>query len=314
MRIFINLILLGLVANFAGCVAYPVKSRGHYSCQVLDQYGTPVTKANVSVKITSVSFDTLYGRGTECVRNKKRTTSTNGIFDFEWISTDQLPGADIAISRPGFSTIHYYLEQGDLSGDSPKRLMLAKITDERIPELKSITSGGGDGRITIRTPWFDKPLYFDLETKSFVETGGDFEMLVHRAAFDDADKKNRSFDVEIRAIDGTLQPCSRSEYDSSFTKCVPSWGTNQLIVFRSPNSRSYPNTWTFFTFHAKNGKDVGKATMVIDVIGERRYNDPSIPADTQALISFEIQAFFNTQGSLLLGQQSATSGKAGGLR
>jgi hypothetical protein len=40
--------------------------------------------------------------------------------------------------------------------------------------------------------------------------------------------------------------------------------------------------------------------MVINVIGERKYNDPSIPADTHALVGLEIEAFYNTEGSLLL--------------
>jgi len=299
-------LLVGIVLCLTSCrnfILFPTKSYGYYNGQVLDQYGTPVAGAKVSVEIsyTSVVIFPEYEHVT--VRTKKFTTVGDGVFKFELVSSDEQVGVGITISKPGYSTIHYGCTQDDFDNDRVKRLMLPKITNERIPTTKSITSGGGNGRITIRTPWLHKPLYFDLEKKSFVESGGDFEISVERADFGEANKKNRPFEVAIKAVDGTLLPCDRSEYGWSFTHCVPSWGTNQPILLHSPNSRNYPNAWTFFTFHTRNGKDVGRATMVIDVIGERKYNDPSKPGDTQALVGLEIEAFFNTEGSPILGDQ-----------
>jgi hypothetical protein len=306
MRIRTTFLLLGFVVFFIGCASYPTNSRNQYTCQVLDQFGTPVSDAKALVVTTYFSADCLhYGRMIKTVVSRKKcTTSHDGIFSFEWVSSyDETPQLNITITKSGFSSINYlYNQQGDLANESPRRLMLPEITNERIPTTKSITSGGGNGRITIRTPWLGKPLYFDLEKKSFVESGGDFEISIERADFSDPNKKNSPFSLAIKAVNGTLLPCPRSDYDWSFTHCVPSWGTNQPILFHSPNSRDYPNVWTFFTFHTRNRKNVGRATMGIDVIAERKYNDASIPADTRALVGLEIEAFFNSEGSPALGE------------
>ncbi len=302
MRVFTKLLLFALAASLIGCVSIslPKKTREQYSCQILDQFGNPVPAAKVLVVTAHGQDDPwLHLDKRSIVSQKIITTQSDGSFTMEWAFINQSSDVTISISKPGFYTNSYfYTSPQNLGSDVPKRLMLQKITDEKNPVAR--ISNGYDG-IERRTRWLGKPLYFDLEKCSFVESGGDLEISVQRPDFGDTNKMNHPFSAGIKAIEGTLHPCSDSEYTRSFIYCVPSWGTNQPIVFNSPNCRRSPSVWTHFIFHTRGGKNNGKAVLGIDVIGERKYNDPELQADTEAWIHIKIEAYLNTQGSLILG-------------
>lgn len=269
--------------------------------EVLDQYGAPVDSATVSVTTHYFYPSMTAPRLDSSDSVEEVATDTKGHVIVQRSKSHQASSVGLSVSKLGFDTQKIGLEERDpdcADPKSPRRVMLWRTTAASSVPTKSIRDGYFGVRK--RAAWSGTPIYFDLERAAFVQAGGDFQITVERASFDDRDKDSKPFTVSIRATDGKIFACSRYECDFGFSHGVPSWGSESPIIFHGTNSRDHPNVALYCTFSSRNGKNHGRAAILIDVIGERTYNDSAIVADPHAIVAFKIRAFFNTDRSLSL--------------